>query len=94
MLLCNYHCTVFFLSAADLHSDDNDEEKLKFNRLIKKGKELGRQGQLERALQLFEKAYSIFESGKLLRRIEKIKVKFNIVNDFFVKLPCFSLSYQ
>ncbi|XP_027044335.1 DNA excision repair protein ERCC-6-like, partial [Pocillopora damicornis] len=55
------------------HSDDNEEDKLRYNRFIQKGKELGRQGHLERALQLFEKACAIFESEKLLRRIEKIK---------------------
>lgn len=61
------------------HSDDNEEDKLRYNRFIQKGKELGRQGHLERALQLFEKACAIFESEKLLRRIEKIKVKFHMI---------------
>ncbi|KAJ7333824.1 DNA excision repair protein ERCC-6-like [Desmophyllum pertusum] len=61
------------LPRADSQSDDSDEDKARFNHLIKKGKELGRQGHLERALDLFGKAYDIFQSEKLLRRIEKIE---------------------
>ena len=56
-------------------NDNLDEEKAKYNRLIREGKELGRKGYLERALDLFQRAYEIFESEKLLRKIEKVKVK-------------------
>jgi len=48
-------------------------DKAKFNKLIVKAKELVRQGQLERALRLFEKAYKIHENEKLWRKIEKLK---------------------
>lgn len=58
--------------------DNLDEEKAKYNRLIREGKELGRKGCLERALDLFQQAYEIFESEKLLRKIEKVKVKIAI----------------
>ena len=53
--------------------DNLDEEKAKYNRLIREGKEC-----LERALDLFQRAYEIFESEKLLRKIEKVKVKITI----------------
>ena len=51
-----------------------DSNKAKYNKLIEKAKELGRQGQLEQALGLFEKAYKIHQSEKLGRKIEKLKV--------------------
>lgn len=51
-----------------------DEEKTKYNWLIKEGKKFGRRGCLERALDLFQRAYEISESEKLLRKIEKVKV--------------------
>lgn len=54
--------------------DNLDEVKAKHNCLIKKGKEL-RRGCLEQALDLFQRAYEIFESEKLLRKFEKVKVK-------------------
>jgi len=54
-------------------SDNVDEEKAKYNRLIKEGKELGRRGCLEKALDLFQKAFEILESEKLQRKIEKVK---------------------
>ena len=53
--------------------------KAKYNKLIGKAKELGRQGQLEQALGLFEKAYKIHQSEKLGRKIEKLKVPVIIV---------------
>lgn len=56
-------------------NDNLDEEKAKYNQLIREGKELGRKGYLESALDLFQRAYEIFESEKLLRKIEKVKVK-------------------
>ena len=55
--------------------DNLDEVKAKHNCLIKKGKKLGRRGCLEQALDLFQRAYEIFESEKLLRKFEKVKVK-------------------
>ena len=64
------------ISAAESQSDVLDEDKVRYNDLIKKGKELGRRGYLEKALALFEKAYEIFDSEKLSRRIERVKVKF------------------
>lgn len=60
-------------------SDNIDEEKAKYNRLIKEGKELGRRGYLEKALDLFQKAFEILESEKLQRKIEKVKVKISFV---------------
>ena len=53
--------------------------KAKYNKFIGKAKELGRQGQLEQALGLFEKAYKIHQSEKLGRKIEKLKVPVIIV---------------
>ena len=74
--------------------DNLDEEKAKYNRLIREGKELGRKGCLERALDLFQRAYEIFESEKLLRKIEKVKVKITIaiVSSYAFSLfgPCMS----
>lgn len=52
----------------------SEEDKIKFNKLISKAKELSRQGELERALCLCEKAYKIRQSEKLKRKIEKLKV--------------------
>ena len=51
-----------------------DERKAKFNTLISKAKELSRQGNLEKALGLLEKAYTIRQSEKLQKKIEKLKV--------------------
>ena len=70
-------CHVCFkvTSLAKISKSDNvDEQKAKYNRLIKEGKELGRRGYLEKALDLFQEAFEIFESEKLLRKIEKVKV--------------------
>ena len=53
-------------------------DKAKYNKLIAKAKEFGRQGQLERALGLFEKAFKIHQSEKLGRKIEKLKVMFGV----------------
>jgi len=61
-------------SVTSLAKPDNlEEEKVKYNCLIKEGKELGRRGCLEQALDLFQRAYEIFESEKLLRKIERVK---------------------
>jgi len=61
-------------SVTSLAKPDNlDEVKAKRNYLIKKGKKLGRRGCLEQALDLFQRAYEIFESEKLLRKFEKVK---------------------
>ena len=60
-----------------------DEEKAKYNWLIKEGKKFGRRGCLEKALDLFQRAYEISESEKLLRKIEKVKVKIT----FAIQLP-------
>lgn len=76
------HCSVCFkmASLAKISKSDNiDEEKAKYNRLIKEGKELGRRGYLEKALDLFQKAFEILESEKLQRKIEKVKVKISFV---------------
>ena len=51
-----------------------EDDKIKFNKLISKAKELSRQGELERALCLCEKAYKIRQSEKLKRKIEKLQV--------------------
>ena len=78
---------VGIFTVASLTKPDNlDEEKAKYNRLIKKGKELGRRGCLEGALDLFQRAYKIFESEKLLRKIEKVKVKDNICHSAVLML--------
>jgi len=67
----------FFPYAAESCTDTGvNGDKAKFNKLIVKAKELVRQGQLERALRLFEKAYKIHENEKLWRKIEKLKVMF------------------
>ena len=60
----------------NLHNDHQNQEKdkAKFNNLIQKAKEVGRQGQLEEALKLFEKAYDIHQSVKLHKRIQTLKV--------------------
>ena len=71
-------CTSHSFSAADPQSDVLDEDKIRYNDLVKKGKELGRKGHLERALNLFEKAYEILESEKLLRKIERVKVSIKL----------------
>lgn len=76
------------LFTAESKSDDLDEEKAKYNRLIKKGKELGRRGYLERALDLFERAFEIHKSEKLLRKIEKVKVKITFPIQLSMLSPC------
>jgi len=76
------YCHVCFkmASLAKISKSDNvDEEKAKYNRLIKEGKELGRRGCLEKALDLFQKAFEILESEKLQRKIEKVKVNISFV---------------
>lgn len=50
-----------------------DADKIKFNKLISKAKELSRQGELQTALLLCEKAYKIRQSDKLIKKIEKLK---------------------
>lgn len=70
------------------HSDKNGENKLLYDSFIKRGKELGKQGHLEQALQLFEKAYEIFKSEKLLTKIDKIKVKYHMMLSLSNKISC------
>lgn len=67
-------CHYVFLVTVESHSNGLNSNKAKYNKLIEKAKELGRQGQLEQALGLFEKAYKIHQSEKLGRKIEKLKV--------------------
>lgn len=45
--------------------------------MISKAKELSRQGNLEKALDYLERAYTIHKSEKLLKKIEKLKVMRN-----------------
>lgn len=72
-------CHYIFLVTVESHSNGLNNNKAKYNKLIEKAKELGRQGQLEQALGLFEKAYKIHQSDKLGRKIEKLKVPVIIV---------------
>ncbi|KAM9743930.1 DNA excision repair protein ERCC-6-like [Menidia menidia] len=54
-------------------SMDADSKMEKYNRLISDGKSVAKQGDIQRALELFKLAYSIHQTPKLKSRIQKIE---------------------
>ena len=60
----------------DSDSGLSEEDKILFNGLISKAKQKAKDGELDKALKLYEKAYSIHGSDKLKRKIDRLKVSF------------------
>lgn len=58
------------------------EDKVRYNALLTEATEKGRQGHAEDALSLFREAYTIHQSEKLQKRIEKIEVLWKIYIGF------------
>ena len=58
------------------------EDKVRYNALLTEATEKGRQGHAEDALSLFREAYTIHQSEKLQKRIEKIEVLWKIFIGF------------
>lgn len=52
-----------------------EEDQIRFNKLVVKGKELASQGKVKLALECNKQALAIYQSEKLLKRTEKMEVE-------------------
>ena len=62
----------FFL---DEDKELSEKQKEQFERLVKKAKELAKNGYVRQALELYQKALKIYHNEKLVHRINKMEVK-------------------
>ena len=62
----------FFL---DEDKELSEKQKEQFERLVKKAKELAKNGYVRQALELYQKALKIYHNEKLVNRINKMEVK-------------------
>ena len=58
---------------------------MEYNELMQKAKKYANSGQLKKALRLLEQAREIDDNEKIQRRIQKVKVSFQIFGDFVLK---------
>ena len=58
---------------------------MEYNELMQKAKKYANSGQLKKALRLLEQAREIDDNEKIQRRIQKVKVSFQIYGDFVLK---------
>ncbi|RVE67809.1 hypothetical protein OJAV_G00085550 [Oryzias javanicus] len=65
--------TSLSIRTEDDDGDDDDDKMGKYQRLISEGKDVAKQGDIEKALELFKLAFSIHQTPKLENRIKKIQ---------------------
>ena len=58
---------------------------MEYSELMQKAKKYANSGQLKKALRLLEQAREIDDNEKIQRRIQKVKVSFQIYGDFVLK---------
>ena len=68
-----------------MNSNSNNSMEMEARELVAQAKQAAHDGELHYSLKLFKKAYSLFPSEKLKRRITKLEVRFFYV--IFFKLP-------